>query len=101
MSDVENRPPTSVLSSKSGLKDGITKPKDKTVKPKVRYQTLVTRKQCLLRPEECLSSMCNVYVQEKLSGSERKKLQTLQPSSKNQALLVRPALSLNDTHDMN
>ena len=35
MSDVENRPPTSVLSSKSGLKDGITKPKDKTVKPKV------------------------------------------------------------------
>lgn len=59
MSDVENRPPTSVLSSKSGLKDGITKPKDKTVKPK-----------------------------EKLSGSERKKLQTLQPSSKNQALLV-------------
>jgi len=59
MSDVENRPPTSVLSSKTGLKDGITKPNDKIVKPK-----------------------------EKLSGSERKKLQTLQPSSKNQALLV-------------
>jgi len=59
MSDIENRPPTSVLSSKSGLKDGITKPKDKSIKPK-----------------------------EKLSGSERKKLQTLQPSSKNQTLLV-------------
>jgi len=59
MSDIENRPPTSVLTSKSGPKDGITKPKDKTIKPK-----------------------------EKLSGSERKKLQTLQPSSKNQALLV-------------
>jgi len=59
MSDIENRPPTAVLSSKSGLKDGITKPKDKIIKPK-----------------------------EKLSGSERKKLQTLQPSSKNQALLV-------------
>jgi len=59
MSDIENRPPTSVLSSKSGLKEGINKPKDKTIKPK-----------------------------EKLSGSERKKLQTLQPSSKNQALLV-------------
>ena len=37
MSDIENRPPTSVLSSKSGLKDGITKPKDKSIKPKVRY----------------------------------------------------------------
>jgi len=59
MSDIENRPPTAVLSLKSGLKDGITKPKDKIIKPK-----------------------------EKLSGSERKKLQTLQPSSKNQALLV-------------
>jgi len=59
MSDIENRPPTSVLSSKSGPKEGINKPKDKTTKPK-----------------------------EKLSGSERKKLQTLQPSSKNQALLV-------------
>jgi len=59
MSDIENRPPTSALSSKTGLKDAITKPKDKIVKPK-----------------------------EKLSGSERKKLQTLQPSSKNQALLV-------------
>jgi len=71
MSDVENRPPTSVLSSKTGLKDGITnKPNDKIVKPK-----------------------------EKLSGSERKKLQTLQPSSKNQALLVRVTLWLDDTHD--
>jgi len=59
MSDIENRPPTSVLSSKPGLKDANIKPKDKIVKPK-----------------------------EKLSGSERKKLQTLQPSSKNQALLV-------------
>ena len=36
MSDIENRPPTAVLSSKSGLKDGITKPKDKIIKPKVR-----------------------------------------------------------------
>ena len=38
MSDVENRPPTSVLSSKTGPKDGIAKPNDKIVKPKVRYQ---------------------------------------------------------------
>ena len=37
MSDIENRPPTSVLSSKSGPKEGITKPKDKTTKPKVSY----------------------------------------------------------------
>jgi len=59
MSDIENRPPTSVLSSKPGLKDANIKPKDNIVKPK-----------------------------EKLSGFERKKLQTLQPSSKNQALLV-------------
>ena len=35
-------------------------------------------------------------VQEKLSGSERKKLQTLQPSSKNQALLVRLTVWLYD-----
>ena len=36
MSDIENRPPTSVLSSKPGLKDANIKPKDKIVKPKVK-----------------------------------------------------------------
>ena len=96
MSDIENRPPTSVLSSKSGLKDGITKPKDKIVKPKVRYQELtsdyhVTVNACYA-PCIVLENVCNLYVQEKLGGSERKKLQTLQPSSKNQALLVRVTL---------
>ena len=57
----------------------------------------------LLRKVYVLENVCNVpenvYVQEKLSGSERKKLQTLQPSSKNQALLVRVTLWLDDTHD--
>ena len=50
----------------------------------------------LLRKVYVLENVCNVPenvdVQEKLSGSERKKLQTLQPSSKNQALLVRVTL---------
>ena len=36
MSDIENRPPTSVLSSKPGLKDANIKPKDNIVKPKVK-----------------------------------------------------------------
>lgn len=57
----------------------------------------------LLRKVYVLENVCNVPenvdVQEKLSGSERKKLQTLQPSSKNQALLVRVTLWLDDTHD--
>ena len=50
----------------------------------------------LLRKVYVLENVCNVPenvdVQEKLSGSEGKKLQTLQPSSKNQALLVRVTL---------
>ena len=54
-------------------------------------RTLITVNACNV---QCivLGDVCNLYVQEKLGGSERKKLQTLQPSSKNQALLVRVTL---------
>ena len=36
MSDIENRPPTSVLATKTGPKDSNIKPKENIVKPKVK-----------------------------------------------------------------
>ena len=37
MSDIENRPPTSVLATKTGPKDSNIKPKENIVKSKVKW----------------------------------------------------------------